>query len=155
MADPTEKGLKAPNPKETEISSATPDHSTDSDDERVEKLGEKDTNDISDAKELEEEAAAKDTELRAAVTAASLATTATRVTTAQPPAEEKKKPWHKKLNPLRWGAPPPVPTERKVSREYQAGFFSMLTFQWMAPLMTVRLRLFTNNLPHDLRLCYS
>ncbi|KAI1075235.1 ATP-binding cassette transporter protein YOR1-like protein [Whalleya microplaca] len=48
-----------------------------------------------------------------------------------------KKPWYKILNPLRWGSIPPVPKERQVSREYTAGFFSKLTFQWMAPLMDV------------------
>lgn len=48
-----------------------------------------------------------------------------------------KKPWYKNLNPLRWGGIPPVPKERKVSREYTAGFLSLLVFQWMTPLMTV------------------
>ncbi|XDG02068.1 hypothetical protein ABKA04_001683 [Annulohypoxylon sp. FPYF3050] len=48
-----------------------------------------------------------------------------------------KKPWYKKINPLLWGPVPPVPQEREVSREYGAGFFSRLTFQWMAPLMSV------------------
>lgn len=47
------------------------------------------------------------------------------------------KSWYKKLNPMRWGPIPEVPKERIVSREYQAGFFSKLTFQWMNPLMTV------------------
>jgi ATP-binding cassette, subfamily C (CFTR/MRP), member 1 len=51
--------------------------------------------------------------------------------------EVKQKPWYKQLNPLRWGAPPPVPQTRQVSREYTAGFLSLMTFQWMAPLMTV------------------
>ncbi|GJN85930.1 hypothetical protein PLIIFM63780_009505 [Purpureocillium lilacinum] len=46
------------------------------------------------------------------------------------------KPWYKKMNPLRWGGIPKVPDERLVSREYQAGFFSKLTFQWMTPLMS-------------------
>ena len=41
------------------------------------------------------------------------------------------------MNPLRWGGIPKVPDERLVSREYQAGFFSKLTFQWMTPLMSV------------------
>ncbi|KAK8017660.1 hypothetical protein PG993_013986 [Apiospora rasikravindrae] len=49
----------------------------------------------------------------------------------------KSKPWYKQPNPLRWGSIPPVPTERQVSREYNAGFLSRLTFQWMAPLMNV------------------
>ncbi|KAM0251495.1 hypothetical protein ACHAQJ_008163 [Trichoderma viride] len=46
------------------------------------------------------------------------------------------KPWYKKVNPMRWGGIPEIPEERTVSREYQAGFFSKLTFQWMTPLMT-------------------
>jgi len=50
----------------------------------------------------------------------------------------KKKKWYKKLNPLKWGPKPPVPEIRIVSREYNASIFSRLTFQWMAPLMTVR-----------------
>jgi ATP-binding cassette, subfamily C (CFTR/MRP), member 1 len=49
----------------------------------------------------------------------------------------KKKKWYKRLNPLKRSIKPPVPQERQVSREYTAGFFSLLTFQWMAPLMSV------------------
>ncbi|TWU73782.1 hypothetical protein ED733_003923 [Metarhizium rileyi] len=45
------------------------------------------------------------------------------------------KPWYKQANPLRWGRTAPVPRERSVSPEYNAGFFSKLTFQWMTPLM--------------------
>jgi hypothetical protein len=48
-----------------------------------------------------------------------------------------KKRWYKKANPLRWGPKPPVPKTREVCPEYQAGWFSLITFQWMAPLMTV------------------
>jgi ATP-binding cassette, subfamily C (CFTR/MRP), member 1 len=51
--------------------------------------------------------------------------------------EPQQKPWYKNLNPMKWGAPPSVPQERGVSREYMAGFLSLMTFQWMAPLMTV------------------
>lgn len=51
--------------------------------------------------------------------------------------EVKPKPWYKRLNPMKWGAPPPVPHTRQVSREYTANFLSLMTFQWMAPLMTV------------------
>ncbi|ORY72005.1 uncharacterized protein BCR38DRAFT_405019 [Pseudomassariella vexata] len=51
---------------------------------------------------------------------------------------ETKKSWYKTPNPLRWGRIPPVPEKREESREYKAGFFSKLTFQWMAPLMNVR-----------------
>ena len=53
----------------------------------------------------------------------------------------KRKPWYRKgLNPLRWGSLPPIPKERSTSREYEASFLSRLTFQWMSPLMAVRLR---------------
>jgi ATP-binding cassette subfamily C (CFTR/MRP) protein 1 len=46
-------------------------------------------------------------------------------------------PWYHKINPLKRGHVPPVPEERAVCPEYNAGFFSLLTFQWMHPLMTV------------------
>ena len=49
---------------------------------------------------------------------------------------QKKKPWYKRLNPLKRSIKPPVPKERKISREYGAPFLSLLTFQWMAPLMS-------------------
>ena len=48
-----------------------------------------------------------------------------------------KKIWYKRMNPLKRRKRPPVPEERMVSREYNANFLSLLTFQWMAPLMTV------------------
>lgn len=67
-----------------------------------------------------------------ASSAMSTSTTETRATT-----KTTRKPWYKRLNPLRRGPPPPVPKERTVSREYGASFFSMLTFQWIAPLMVV------------------
>lgn len=56
---------------------------------------------------------------------------------------QSKKPWHKKLNPLRWGAAPPVPEVREVSREYKAGFLGKLFFTWQGSLMAVS-RLHTN-----------
>ena len=49
----------------------------------------------------------------------------------------KKKPWYRRLNPLKWGPKPPVPNQRIISREYTASFLSLLTFQWMAPVMKV------------------
>lgn len=67
----------------------------------------------------------------------SYATDASVATTPAPRYAEK--PWYSKLNPMRWGAIPEVPKERIVSREYEAGFFSRLTFQWVNPLMTVSL----------------
>ena len=54
-------------------------------------------------------------------------------TTAVP---TEKKPWYKRLNPLKRSTKPPVPKQRIVSREYRASFLSLLTFQWMAPLMS-------------------
>ncbi|KIW72031.1 hypothetical protein PV04_00255 [Phialophora macrospora] len=54
---------------------------------------------------------------------------------AFPAAQPGKAPWHYRINPLRRN-PPPIPEERTVSREYNASFLSLLTFQWMNPLMT-------------------
>ena len=65
------------------------------------------------------------------------ATTASAVTGTESHIELKKKPWYKNLNPLRWGKIPPVPEVRKVSREYNAPFLSLVYFQWIAPLMSV------------------
>ncbi|EXJ79067.1 ATPase [Capronia epimyces CBS 606.96] len=68
----------------------------------------------------------------------STATSATEASTAavQPSLSGREKaPWHYRINPLRRGPIPPVPEERPVSREYTAGFLSLLTFQWMNPLM--------------------
>ena len=48
-----------------------------------------------------------------------------------------KKKWYRRLNPLRLQKTPPVPTERSVSREHGASFFSIIYFQWMSPLMKV------------------
>ena len=48
-----------------------------------------------------------------------------------------RKPWYKSLNPLKKRTPPPIPKERVVSREYNAGLFSRLSWQWMAPIMHV------------------
>lgn len=56
------------------------------------------------------------------------------------PQTRAKKPWYRRLNPLKWGALPPVPKERIISNEYHASFFSLLTFQWMSPLMATGYR---------------
>ncbi|KAL9117932.1 MAG: hypothetical protein Q9187_005525 [Circinaria calcarea] len=69
------------------------------------------------------------------VTASSVTSTST--TEPRTTTRSTRKPWYKRLNPLRRGPPPPIPKQRTVSREYGASFFSMLTFQWMAPLMVV------------------
>ncbi|KAI1312860.1 ABC transporter family protein [Xylaria venustula] len=65
------------------------------------------------------------------------ASTVTRTTTRASVPAASKKPWYKTPNPLLWGSVPPVPKERLESGEANAGFFSKLTFQWMAPLMSV------------------
>jgi ABC-type multidrug transport system fused ATPase/permease subunit len=49
--------------------------------------------------------------------------------------------WYRRLNPIRLQKIPPVPSERGVSPEYGANFFSLLSFQWMAPLMHVSTQL--------------
>ncbi|RMZ83004.1 hypothetical protein DV737_g1762, partial [Chaetothyriales sp. CBS 132003] len=64
-------------------------------------------------------------------------TTSDRSTAITAPKPPQKKSWLQRLDPLRRGKPPPVPTERTVCREYFAGFLSLLTFQWINPLMTV------------------
>ena len=60
-------------------------------------------------------------------------TTSTLTVESQP---KEVKPWYKRLNPLKRSIKPPVPKERRISREYGAPFLSLLTFQWMAPLMS-------------------
>jgi len=79
----------------------------------------------------------KTTQSRAALQQTkSYATTASAVSQASEPILEKK-PWYKTVNPLRWGAPPPVPETRGASREYNASFLSMVYFGWVGPLMSV------------------
>lgn len=51
--------------------------------------------------------------------------------------EPEKRPWYRRLNPLRRGPVPPVPEERTVCREYNASFLSIVLFHWITPLMTV------------------
>lgn len=48
-----------------------------------------------------------------------------------------KRSWSEKINPLKKKNVPRIPDERAVCPEYKATFFSRLTFQWMAPLMSV------------------
>ena len=134
MADPLDKELKAPDAQAAAIQPTNDSPRTESDDDRIEKLSEEDDEKLGNTKDLDDEDGSKGPGLHVTRTSASAATTATRATTPAPP---QKKPWYKNLNPLRWGVPPEAPSERLISREYQAGFFSLLTFQWMAPLMTV------------------
>ena len=73
---------------------------------------------------------------RTLTTTTTTSSLAPQLTAAEP---AMKKPWYKRLNPLKRSKEPPVPSERIVSREYRANFLSMLTFQWMAPIMMVGL----------------
>lgn len=59
----------------------------------------------------------------------------TQATSHHPDENQAKKPWYRKINPLRWGKVPPVPEERDVSHEHKASFFSQLFFAWQGPLM--------------------
>ncbi|KAL4866980.1 hypothetical protein BDV12DRAFT_128663 [Aspergillus spectabilis] len=45
--------------------------------------------------------------------------------------------WYRRIsiNPLRLQKIPPVPEQRSVSKEYGASFLSLVSFQWMSPLM--------------------
>jgi ATP-binding cassette subfamily C (CFTR/MRP) protein 1 len=66
------------------------------------------------------------------------ATGVTEATEASGPTKDTRSRW-KRWNPLK-RKPPPVPETRGVSREYTANFWSMLTFQWVTPIMSVSLR---------------
>lgn len=50
--------------------------------------------------------------------------------------QQQKKKWYPTLTILS-KEKPPVPKERTVCPEYNAGFLSTLTFQWTAPLLAV------------------
>ena len=78
----------------------------------------------------------KEEGLGATRTLSRITTTSSYTVEPEQPQDRPPKPWYKRLNPLKRRIKPPVPKERTVSREYGANFFSLLTFQWMAPLMT-------------------
>lgn len=67
----------------------------------------------------------------------SYATNTSAVTGIDSHTDAVKKPWYKKINPLRWGKIPPIPETRRVSKEYRAPFLSLVYFQWVAPIMSV------------------
>ena len=54
-----------------------------------------------------------------------------------------KRSWGERFNPLKSKHKPPVPTERQPSREYGANIFSIITFQWISPLMRVGISIFS------------
>lgn len=70
----------------------------------------------------------------------SIATTTSVATTEHadtPASEPRQRTTWQKINPLKHKHLPPVPEQRRPSREATAGFFSKLTFQWISPLMSV------------------
>ncbi|KAF2725459.1 putative ABC transporter [Polychaeton citri CBS 116435] len=66
-------------------------------------------------------------------------TTGTSVGSELDPAEptQRKRTWRDRIDPFKRKRLPPVPKERIPSREWKASFLSMLTFQWVAPIMHV------------------
>ena len=98
-----------------------------------------DSNDAGkDASDPEKE---KDGRLAAHRTTTTTSTALSTITTeGQNRVQVRTRTWYKTLNPLKWGTIPPVPKERHDSPEYQAGFLSILTFQWMSPIMTTGYR---------------
>ncbi|QYT05697.1 MRP-type ABC transporter [Trichoderma simmonsii] len=137
MADPgEEKEIQTPKAvaesHAISIQSASESRGIDSDSEKAAHVSEKHDDEIGrvESRSDQEDDAPKEP----LATTKSHATDASVVVNAA--AEYAAKPWYKKLNPMRWGGIPEIPKERIVSREYQAGFFSRLTFYWMNPLMT-------------------
>ncbi|KAL6699968.1 P-loop containing nucleoside triphosphate hydrolase protein [Trichoderma pleuroticola] len=137
MADPgEEKEIQTPRAvaesHAINIQSTSKGRGNDSDSEKAAHVSEKHNDEIEriESRSDQEDDAPKEP----LATTKSHATDASVVVNAA--AEYAAKPWYKKLNPMRWGGIPEIPKERIVSREYQAGFFSRLTFYWMNPLMT-------------------
>lgn len=126
MADTNEKEQTAPDP----VAAAAVSAPVEADHREVEKLpsahiSDDDNTDEADAEEQRNRLqATKSVATDASVNAEDLAT------------KPLDRPWYKKLNPLRWGAIPPIPDEPIVSREYNASFLSHFTFNWMTPLMS-------------------
>lgn len=86
--------------------------------------------------EDEEETKNAQHEVRRMQSYATDVSTTTQATSHHPTGDENaKKSWSQRLNPLRWGAVPPVPDEREVSPEYTASWFSKLFFAWQGSLM--------------------
>ncbi|KAI9149228.1 ABC multidrug transporter [Paramyrothecium foliicola] len=137
MAEPPEaKELKAQDTLAATVDPTNEERHDDSDSSIAAQLNEKDPDRIEKIGGSEDDDAdhvATRPELAATKSYATDTSAATGLTT---PAAGEKKPWYKNWNSLRWGDPPPIPEERIVSREYKAGFFSLLTFQWMGPLMS-------------------
>jgi ATP-binding cassette subfamily C (CFTR/MRP) protein 1 len=135
MPDPVDKELQ---PSDTQAAPLAPtnfERSGDSDEDQIKESEEKDSGGKTQSQELNEKDESRFADLEEVNTGASEAQTISRATSG--PKDPPKKSWHRKLNPLRWGSPPPIPEKSAKSREHEAGFLSKLTFQWMSPLMHV------------------
>lgn len=146
MGDPSQQELKAPDAAAAAIQPALDERGRAGSDidlgveseknhekfESVRDAGADDGDDDDDDQNRPKAARLQTTRSTASAASAASATTI-------PSQAQKSRPWYKQVNPLRWGTPPPAPKERITSREYQAGFLSRLTFQWMSQLMTVSL----------------
>ncbi|KAG8666303.1 ATP-binding cassette transporter yor1 [Fusarium poae] len=133
MPDPVDKELQ---PSDTQAAPLAPtnfERSGDSDEDQIKESEEKDSGGKTQSQELNEKDESRFADLEEVNTGASEAQTISRATSG--PKDPPKKSWHRKLNPLRWGSPPPIPEKSAKSREHEAGFLSKLTFQWMSPLM--------------------
>jgi hypothetical protein len=136
MPDPVDKELQPSDAQAAALPPTNFERPADSDEDQINELGEKDDGDNYRAHRVNEKDESKLADLEEVKTGATEASTIAPVRSGPKP---EKKPWHKKLNPLRWGSPPPVPEKQVKSREHDAGFLSKLTFQWMGPLMHVSL----------------
>ncbi|KAL7949002.1 P-loop containing nucleoside triphosphate hydrolase protein [Trichoderma barbatum] len=137
MADPgTEKEIQTPRAVSEShainIQSTSEGRGVDSDGEKAAHVSEKHDDEIERVESNSDQE--DDAPKGPLATTKSHATDASVTTTAA--AQYAAKPWYKKINPMRWGGIPEIPKERIVCPEYQAGFFSRLTFYWMNPLMT-------------------
>ncbi|KAM0204425.1 hypothetical protein ACHAPI_000183 [Fusarium lateritium] len=132
MPDPVDKELRPSDVQAAPLPPTNFERSADSDEDQIKELGEKDDGENHPAYGVNEKDESKLADLEEVKTGATEASTIAPVRSGPRP---EKKSQHKKLNPLRWGSPPPVPEKQIKSREHDAGFLSKLTFQWMGPLM--------------------
>lgn len=144
MSDPAgEKEPKAPDVLAASVQPLHEPHATGTDSDSVFKGKESDSDKIERVHDSDGDAddddgdAANDRQRPALNTIKSYATGTSAATRTSTLGVTEQRPWYRNLNPLKWGDAPPLPEERMVSREYNAGFFSKLTFEWMSPLMTV------------------
>ncbi|KFA61277.1 hypothetical protein S40285_05521 [Stachybotrys chlorohalonatus IBT 40285] len=143
MSDPAgEKEPKAPDVLAASVQPLHEPHATGTDSDSVFKGKESDSDKIERVHDSDGDAddddgdAANDRQRPALNTIKSYATGTSAATRTSTLGVTEQRPWYRNLNPLKWGDAPPLPEERMVSREYNAGFFSKLTFEWMSPLMT-------------------